>query len=227
MDIFWLACAAAFNPVLLAASGVLLLLPNPKKLMLGYLLGALMTSVTLGLVIVFSLEDSGAVSTTQNVLSPAANFALGLIALAIARALRPERSERRKEGRAEKGESGADDKAPPRWQRALSKGTPRTTFVVGALLTLPGASYLAGLKRLANENLSSTETVLGVLAFNVVMLALLEVPLLAEWLAPGTTADRVDRFKASLARNGRRIGIRVANVVGVLLILRGAIELLA
>jgi hypothetical protein len=37
----------------------------------------------------------------------------------------------------------------------------------------------------------------------------------------------VDRFKASLARHGRRIGIRFANVIGVLLILRGAIELLA
>lgn len=226
MDIFRLACSAALNPTLLAASTVLLLLPNPKKLMLGYLLGALMTSVTLGLVIVFSLEDSGAVSTTKNVLSPAANFALGLIAFAIARALRPERRERREEEQAAKGES-KKDKAPPRWQRALSQGTLRTTFVVGALLTLPGASYLAGLNRLANEDLSSAETVLGVLAFNVVMLALLEVPLLAEWLAPGTTAERVDRFKASLARNGRRIGIRFANVIGVLLILRGAIELLA
>ncbi len=38
-----------------------------------------------------------------------------------------------------------EDKGPPRWQQALSKGSARTTFVVGALLTLPGASYLAGL----------------------------------------------------------------------------------
>jgi hypothetical protein len=185
-----------------------------------------MSSVTLGLVIVFSLEDSRAVSTAQNVLSPAANFALGLIAFAIARALRPERKEQREERRAAKGES-KQDHAQPRWHRALSQGSPRTAFVVGALLTLPGASYLAGLNRLANEDLSDAETVLGVLAFNVIMLALLEVPLLAEWLAPGTTADRVDRFKASLAENGRRIGIRFAKAIGVLLILRGAIELLA
>src|SRR5580704_17894150 len=38
-----------------------------------------------------------------------------------------------------------EDKGPPRWQQALSKGSARTTFVVGALLTLPGGSYLAGL----------------------------------------------------------------------------------
>ena len=43
----------------------MMLLPNPKRLMLGYLLGALMTSITLGLVIVFSVEGSDAVRTTE------------------------------------------------------------------------------------------------------------------------------------------------------------------
>ena len=59
----------------------MLLLPNPAKLMGGYLLGALMTSITLGLVIVFSLSDSSTTNTTQNTLSPAADIAVGLLAL--------------------------------------------------------------------------------------------------------------------------------------------------
>lgn len=46
-----------FNPTLLAAVTMMLLLPNPKRLMPGYLLGAYTTSITLGLVIVFSLKD--------------------------------------------------------------------------------------------------------------------------------------------------------------------------
>ena len=64
------AVAAMANPSLLAASTVLLLLPNPKKLMLGYLLGAMMTSITLGLVIVFALQDSGAVDTAMPRMAP-------------------------------------------------------------------------------------------------------------------------------------------------------------
>jgi hypothetical protein len=52
----------------------MMLLPNPKRLMLGYLLGALATSITPGLVIVFSLEGSNAVRTTENALSPAATM---------------------------------------------------------------------------------------------------------------------------------------------------------
>jgi hypothetical protein len=79
-----LALAAALNPTLVAASTLMMLLPNPKRLMLGYLLGALMTSITLGLVIVFSLEGSGAVRTTKDTLSPAATMTLGGIALAAA-----------------------------------------------------------------------------------------------------------------------------------------------
>lgn len=41
-----LSLTASLNPTLLAATTVMLLLPNPKKLMLGYLVGALMISIT-------------------------------------------------------------------------------------------------------------------------------------------------------------------------------------
>ena len=54
---------AAINPTLVAATTVMLLLPSPKRLMLGYLLGAYLTSITIGCVIVLSLGQSGAVTT--------------------------------------------------------------------------------------------------------------------------------------------------------------------
>jgi hypothetical protein len=230
VDILVFAFTAALNPTLLAATTVMLLLPDPRKLMLGYLLGAAMTSITLGLVIVFSLEDSGAVDTAQGTLSPAANFALGLIALVIARVLQKERDQKLRERRERRKEAKGkvnEDKGPPRWQQALSKGTARTTFVVGACLTLPGGSYLAALNRLSAKDLSTTETVLAILAFNAIMLALLEVPLISYWLAPEATPQRVEGFKAWLGRNGRLIGIRIAAVVGLLFIARGVIELLS
>ena len=83
-DVFLLSLLAALNPVLVGASTVMLLLPNPKRLMLGYLLGALMTSITLGLVIVYALKGSSAVSTTQNTVSPAVDLAIGAILLVAA-----------------------------------------------------------------------------------------------------------------------------------------------
>jgi hypothetical protein len=49
---------ATANASLLAAVTVMLLLPNPKRLMLAYLLGASTTSIAAGLASVFSLHRS-------------------------------------------------------------------------------------------------------------------------------------------------------------------------
>ncbi len=229
MDILLLALSASLNPTLLAATTVMLLLPKPRNLMLGYLLGALMTSISLGIVVVYSLQGSGAVEAAKDAVSPSAEIVLGIIALILARVLSAERDanlkKRRARRKAAKGKLKA--KGPPRWQQALRGGTARTTFVVGALLTLPGASYLIALTRLAKDDLAPPETVLVILGFNMIMLVLLEVPLLGYWLAPDTTPERVDRFKAALRRDGRRLAIRIATLIGMLLIARGAITLVA
>lgn len=225
-DVFFLAFLAALYPTLLAAATVMLLLPHPKRLLLGYLLGAAMTSVTLGLVIVFALRHSGLVETTQTTLGPGADIVLGCLALVIAFVLRSGRDqrlvERRRERKAAKGPSG-----PPRWQEALGRGSARTTFVVGALLTLPGATYLAALHRIADEDLADPATVVVVLAFNLIMLMLLEIPLLAYTFAPEWTPKAVERFKQKLRERGRIWGIRVAAVIGLLMVARGLITLLA
>src|SRR2546421_4949706 len=146
-ELVLLSLTASLNPTLVAATTVMLLLDKPARLMAGYLLGAYLTSITLGLVIVFALSSSGAKNTTENAISPAVDIGLGAVALAVAFVLYTGRAERlRERRRARKAASGKNE--PPRWQRQLSKGSPRTTFVVGALLTLPGASYLAGLDQI-------------------------------------------------------------------------------
>jgi Sap, sulfolipid-1-addressing protein len=225
-DVFFLAFLAALYPTLLAATTVMLLLPHPKRLLLGYLLGAAMTSVTIGLVIVFTLRHSGLVHTTQTTLGPGADIVLGCLALTVAIVLRSGRDqrlvERQRERKAAKGPQG-----PPRWQRALGRGSARTTFVVGALLTLPGATYITALYRIADENLADPVTVLVVLAFNVIMLMLLEVPLLAYTVAPEWTPKAVERFKQALRERGRGWAEHVAAVLGVLMIARGLFTLLA
>ena len=226
-DIFLLAFLAALYPSLLAATTVMLMLPHPKRLLVGYLLGAAMTSITLGLVIVFTLRHSGLTTTTQATLGPAEDIALGCLALAIAFVLRSGRdralAERRRERKAAKGK---EKQGPPRWQQALGRGSARTTFVVGALLTLPGATYITALYRISDESLSDPLTVLTVLAFNVIMLMLLEIPLLAYTFAPDWTPKAIERFKHRLSERGRIWGIRVAATLGLLMIARGVLALI-
>lgn len=218
-----LSLTAALNPTLLAASTLMMLLPNAKRLMFGYLLGAMLTSITLGMVIVFALEGSGTVSTTKRTLSPAATLTLGAIALVLAAVLGTGRGTARRERRRERQE----DKGPPRWQRALSQGSARVTFVVGAVLTLPGASYIAGLTRIHKLNYSTAATVAVIIAFNLVMLALLEVPLLGFVFAPTATVNTIHRARGWLASHGREVAARGLAVVGVLLVIKGVIELVS
>jgi hypothetical protein len=221
-----LSLTAALNPTLVAASTLMMLLSNPVRLMLGYLLGALLTSITLGIIIVYELRSSSVVSTAKRTLSPAATLTLGIIALTIALVLETGRDERlaqrRRERRARKPPKG-----PPRWQRALGRGSARVTFVVGALLTLPGASYLAGLTRIEKLHYSTPATVAIIVAFNLIMLALLEVPLICFVLAPERTPAAIERAKGWVGRHWRRFGSRLFGVIGALLVIKGLIQLLS
>jgi hypothetical protein len=226
-SIFVLALFAMFTPALLAAVTVMMVLPNTKRLMLGYLLGAYLTSISVGLLIVFSLHGSSTVSTTQNTLSPAADIVLGGIALAVGLVLGTGRGAGIRERR-RKGRSPAEAEPKQSWpERMLSSGSPRVTFVVGVLLTFPGASYLAALNRMADLDAATAPTVLLVVGFCVVQLTLLEVPLVGYALAPERTQESVVRFRAWLGRNGRRGAAIAAGTIGVLLIVRGVIGLLA
>lgn len=225
-QVIGLSLTASLNPTLVGATTVMLLLQRPTRLMLGYLAGALMTSITLGLVIVFSLSNSSTTNTTQNTLSPSVDIGLGAICLAIAFVLYTGRYERLRQRRQER-KAAKPDKGPPRWQRELSKGSARTTFVVGALLTLPGASYIAGLDEVHKLKLSTTVTVLVVVGFNIVMLWLLEVPLASYLLAPEKTPERIDRAKAWVSRHAHRFAIRGFTAVGVLLIIKGIVGLVS
>lgn len=224
--VFFFAFTAALNPTLLAATTVMLLLPEPKRLLIGYLAGALVTSISVGLLIVFKLEGTSIAETAQNTLSPAADFAFGGLALVVAFVLATDRDrrfgERRQRRKAEQEPGG-----PPRWQRFLGRGSARDAFIVGVLLTLPGGSYLAGLATLASQDVSDAVTVLCVVAFNLIMLMLLEIPILGYLIAPESTPRRVERFTASLSRHGRTAVMWGATIVGGLLILRGAIELIS
>lgn len=223
-QVLLLSLTASLNPTLVAATTVMLLLDKPAKLMLGYLLGAYMTSITLGLVIVFSLSNSSATNTTQNTLSPAVDIGLGAIALAVSFVLHTGRHERIRERRRER-KAAKPNKGPPRWQRELSKGSARTTFVVGALLTLPGASYLAGLDQIDKLKYSTATTVLVVIGFNLVMLWLLEVPLASFVVAPEWTPRAIERAKLWVSRHAHIFAVRGFAALGVVLIIKGIIGL--
>jgi Sap, sulfolipid-1-addressing protein len=232
LDILLLGLVSMFNPSLLAAVTVMLLLPNPKRLMVGYLLGAYTTSITLGLVIVFTLQGSSAESTSKHTISPLEDIVVGLLVVVIAFVLGTGRDQpfqgRRKEKKEAKlkakVQAGKPTESLP--LRLLGKGDPKITFVVGAILSFPGVSFLTALDKINKLNPGTVPTVLLVMGFCLMQQILLEVPLLGYVFAPERTQDRVTRFKAWMGAKGRTAAVIGAAVIGVVLIARGVITLL-
>ena len=219
--VFVFALTAALNPTLLTATTVMLLLPKPKRLLLGYWLGAITTGMTVGIAIVFWLKNSGAVSTTKHTLAPGVDLVLGGLALLVAVVVGTGRWSEHQAKRRER--KGPRKKKVPKWQQTMSRGTARTTFVIGLLLSFPGASYLASLTEIERQNLTDVEIVLTVLAVNLIMLILLELPLISYTVAPKWTPDAIEKAKVWLSRNGARVVVIAFSLIGLALIARGAI----
>ena len=224
-DIFLLSLVAAANASLLAAVTVMLFLPSPKRLLLGYLAGALLTSLTIGFLVVFVVGDASATSTAENSVSPSIDVALGLILLLVAYVLRGGHDQRLKERRrAKKGEADEEaEKSASKVEQLLGRGSARVTFALGVVLTLPGVSYLVALRDLQELGYGPVGEILVIVGFNLMLLILLEVPLAGYYLAPERTVVEVQRFRAWLTRSGRRIAIVGAAALGALLIARGLI----
>lgn len=213
------------NPSLVAATAVMLLVPRSKSLMLSYLLGAYTTAITVGLVIVFTLQGSSFADTAKRTVSPSEQIAVGAILLLVAFILQTkrdaparERRRRRKEAKAR-----AREAREPWAERMLGRGSTAVAFAVGALLSFPGVSYLTALGRIAKVGLGTVPTVLLVVGFCLIQLIPLELPLLGYAFAPERTERAIASFRAWLVRRRRRVATIAALALGIILIVRGVV----
>ena len=93
------------------------------------------------------------------------------------------------------------------------------------MLTLPGASYLAGLHDIHDLKYSTTVTVIIVIGFNLVMLWLLEVPLACFLVAPEWTPRAIERAKLWVSRHAHIFAVRGFAAARRALILKGIVGL--
>ena len=147
---------SALNPTLLAATTVMLLLPRPERLMLGYWLGAMAMSMASGLLLIYALKGTGTASTTKHTLTPVEDFVVAGVALIAAYVLATGAYQRFRARRAARREK---PKKPPKWRQRMRNGTAATTFVLGVALSFPGATYLLLLDRLSKLHYSVVVTV--------------------------------------------------------------------
>jgi hypothetical protein len=227
-NILLLALAAAFYPTLLAIVIVVLGRPRPARLLAAYLAGGMLVSLSIGFACVFVLEGVGADEGSESATTAGAiaDIVVGVLALCVAAAIhsgrdpRPARLKKKREQ-----EPPAGPKKPSWTQRTIGRDSVKLAFGLGVVLDLPSVWYLIALKDIVNGSYSAVGEVLLVLIFNLIMFALIEVPLIAYLVAPEKAAGIVGRFNAWIRSHARRIMEGVAAVFGVYLVVKGVVAL--
>ena len=217
-----LACLAALFPLMLAAVVLMLTRPRPKPLLLSFLIGGWAMSVTAGLLVLHAFEGSDhEVLGSSKAVHPGAYLLGGLLCLAVAYLMGTDRGAALRERRAAKRPATPAKEGPSRAERALGGDRATVAFAVGAVINVPGIYYLTALHDMATGAFSNAEQIALIVLFNLIMFALVEVPLVSYAISPDKTADRVRRFQDLLTRNASRIVAVLALGFGIALVAKG------
>jgi hypothetical protein len=218
MQLVLVAADAALYPTLLAVVAILLAQPRRRLLLGAYLAGGLTMSIAIGLGIVVVLKGSGTVHDDRSGLSWIADVSVGALALMVAVVVATGTGARMK---ARHAHAGAGRPREPLPQRLLSGGSTPIVFLAALVINLPGAAYLIGLKDIAAGGHGAGGVIALVVAFNLIMFTLAEIPLAGLVLAPDRTVALVDEANGWFAANGREIVIVLSGGLGLFLIARG------
>jgi hypothetical protein len=211
-----LAVASAFWPTLLVVVLVSLRAPHPVRLLVSFLAAALLTTVAVGLLVIYALQGTELVSRSRDSFDPAAQITAGSIALVLALLIR------RRSSAAPAVEGPGPD--PGRIERMLDRGAP-LAFVAGIVLNiLPGVFPLIALKDIAELDEGVAATVALVFGFYVIMFALNEVPLAGYLVAPAWTAQATRRFNVWLRGNASRLAVGALGIAGLFLVVSGIVN---
>ena len=170
---------------------IVLTRPHPVRLLAAFLIGGMVTSITVGFVLLGVIDGTNLVEgDTGRSIGPGIDIVVGLASLALAYAVATgrelpfaERRAARKERRA--AEKAGEEPKDPWTKRILGRDSLWLAFALGVVLDLPSVWYLAALKDIAEANHGVPTELLLILTFNLIMFALIEIPLVCYLFAPG------------------------------------------
>src|SRR5271170_5759305 len=220
-EFFALAFLSALNPKLLAIDLLLIENRRPRMMFLCLLLGGLAVALTVGWldVLVFHADAIKA----QRSVSAGVDLALGLLLLAAGALLATGRLHGRRKAPAPAG--GGPDGKPEKekekkdsWaQRVLAEPRLGLAMLVGALIGIPGASYLTALHILVTGKSSTATQVIAVVIFVLIDFLLIIIPFLFLELRPEATKARLKHTQDWLLGHALQLMATIALLLGAYL----------
>ena len=227
-EFFALAFTAALNPKLLALDLLLIENRRPRAMFLCLLLGGMTVALTIGLLDVLTIHADAI--TAQGKVSAGVNLAIGLLLLAVGGLLATGRLHGRRKAPVPAGDGPPDKPAKPGkkdgWpQRVLSEPRLGLAMLVGALIGLPGASYLAALHNLVAGHYSTATQVVAVVVFVVIDFLLIIIPFAFLELRPEATKALLKNTQEWLLGHARQLMVAIALLLGAYLAISALVRL--
>jgi len=224
-EFFGLAFLAALNPKLLGLDLLLIENRRPRAMFLCVLVGGMAVALTVGLldVLVFRAD---AIHHQASV-SAGVDLALGLLLLAAGTLLATGRLHGRRKAAVPAGDQQPDkkDKKDGWAQRVLSEPRLGLAMLVGAVIGIPGASYLAALHNLVTGKSSTATQVIAVVIFVIIDFLLIIIPFAFLELRPEATKARLKRTQDWLLSHALQLMATIALLLGAYLAISGLIRL--
>lgn len=215
--VFGLGLAIAVcSPVSVVTVIVLLTMPSGRLRGIAFVLGWLIAIGVIAAVVVGFAhgQDFSSQKTTPSRAASWAEIAVGLVAaLAAVRALR-------------RGRQGAASGETPKWLNRLDQTNWLLAVVVGAVM-LTYSLTIAAAAEILKANVSAGDDALAFLVFAVASIITILAPILVAVMEPERAEQRLAAWRTWLLGNSRVIGLVALLVIGAVLIVRGAHDLIA
>jgi hypothetical protein len=226
-EFFALAFLSALNPKLLALDLLLIENRRPRAMFLCLLLGGLTVALTIGLldVLVFHAD---AINHQASV-SAGIDLALGLLLLVGGGLLATGRLHGRRKAPVPAGDGQPERPAKPDkdgWaQRALAEPRLGLAMLVGAVVGIPGASYLTALHDLVTGKSSTATQVVAVVIFVIIDFLLIIIPFAFLELRPEATKALLKHTQDWLMSHALQLMATIALILGAYLAVSGLVRL--
>jgi hypothetical protein len=224
-EFFALAFIAALNPKLLALDLLLIENRRPRAMFLCLLLGGMTVALAIGLldVLVFRADAIKA----QGTVSAGVDLALGLLLLAAGALLATGRLHGRRKAPVPAGDAqpGGPEKKDGWAQRLLAEPRFGLAMLVGALIGIPGASYLTALHNLVTGKSSTATQVIAVAVFVLIDFLLIIIPFAFLELRPEATKALLKHTQDWLLGHAVRLMAAIALLLGAYLAVSGLVRL--
>ena len=224
-EFFALEFLAALNPKLLALDLLLIENRRPRAMFMCVLLGGMTVALTIGLLDVLVVR-ADAIHHQASV-SAAVDLGLGLLLLAAGALLATGRLHGRRKAQVPAG-GGPPDKPEKKdsWaQRALAEPRLGLAMLVGAVVGIPGATYITALHNLVTGKSSTASQVIAVVIFVIIDFALIIIPFVFLELRPEATRARLKHSQDWLLGHALQLMATIALLLGAYLTISGLIRL--